>query len=611
MTPPKEHMAQPPLRDAFDGTHPALLVQAIDRGADHKKIQALLQQGASPHTADDQGRTPVDAAMAQNAYETVRLLMAAGAKPPVYEGDPNGPPVCKSIIDDHTRAKLARQTALTYFIRHDGSFSTIFRLLCNGADVNLADQNGLTPLAAALERKWPYVATQLVKEGAWINPDKPDINEVVDTVTGMTRLMAVILEGRSRTDVAQILAQGADPDKADKNGLTPLALARALHWPAVEKDLLDYGAQETPFPDPNQMCGDKTLLGYALSYQACHSNYIYGLLQAGANPDRPDETGKTALHWAAVFGKTALFREMLARGANPDVTDKHHWKPLHYACMNGHAAIVEDILDQTQGADINVPVGEMGHTPLMLAARGQKAYDTVKTLIDRGALVNMQDMQAETALAHVVHLRDPRMVKLLIDHGADVAKRLPPPDKENMPAHARHNNPPLFTLASSPNKNNLAIARLLLDAGANPNDTAIESFNGPQKGDSLIHGILRYHETLAFAELLLQSGADPHGTAHNGATAMHHCLHMRHIPGVQLLLQYGFDPLRHFDYTETWSNGTIDHHTGSCLDEARKLVEKFGTDSEYGQMLSLIETHIAAQTPAPKITPATHLKNIK
>jgi ankyrin repeat protein len=533
--------------------------------------------------------------MEKNAYDTVRHLMAFGAAPPAYEGDPNGPPVYTGN-NITFREELSRQTALTYFIKQGNNFSIIFTLLCNGADVNLPNSDDVTPLQAAVTREWPYVAMQLVKAGAWKDPETPDVNEIVDKRTGMTRLMAVILEGRDGNAVKSIVEQGADLNKADYNGITPIALARAVNWAYVEELLIKHGAEDKPFPDPNQLCGDKTLLGYALSYQGAHGNYIYGLLDAGADPDMVDEDGKTALHWAAVFGRTDMFAEMLALGADINALDSSGMKPLHYACMNGCTDIASIILDTTQNADINTPVGESARTPLMLAAGRQEAYDLVQLLIDRGALVNMQDLRARTPLTEAVSSRDLQMVKCLIENGADVAKQLEPPSKENMCADTLHYNAPLFTLVNSPNENNLAIARLLLDAGASPNDVAIERFNGPQKGDSLIHFAIRYHAD-ALAELLLEAGADPHGTSHCGETAMHYCLNLRHIEGVKILLKHGFDPLRHFDYSQTWSNSTVKRHEGSCLDEARKLVEQFGKDTEYGQMLTLIEEHIAAKTP--------------
>ncbi len=595
MTLPKPTAARQSLHETFAEAQPAILVRAIDRGASAKKVWQLLQDGASPHVPDDKGRTPVDAAMEKNAYDTVRQLMAFGAAPPPYEGDPNGPPVYTGN-NITFREELSRHTALTYFIKQGNNFSIIFTLLCNGADVNLPNSDGITPLQTAVTREWPYVAMQLVKAGAWKDPETPDVNEVVDKRTGMTRLMAVILEGRDGNAVKSIVEQGADLNKADYNGITPIALARAVNWAYAEELLIKHGAEDKPFPDPNQMCGDKTLLGYALSYQGAHGNYVYGLLDAGADPDMADAGGKTALHWAAVFGKTDIFSEMLAMGADTNAADSYGMKPLHYACMNGCTDIAREILDHTQDADLNTPIGKEGRTPLLMAAARQEAYDLVQLLIDRGAYVNGQDLRARTPLTEAVFARDSKMIRLLIANGADVAKHQAPPSKENLPADALYYNAPIFALVNSPNEKNLDIARLLLDAGADPNDVAIERFNGPQKGDSLIYFAISYRAG-PLAEMLLEAGADPHGTSHCGETAMHYCLHLRHIEGVKILLKHGFDPLRHFDYSQTWSNGTVKRHEGSCLDEARKLVEQFGKDTEYGQMLTLIEEHIAAKTP--------------
>lgn len=588
-----------PLHTAFADAQKPLIVHAIDNGATEKHVQHLLQQGAAPDIPDAQGRLPVDAALERHAYQIVKQLMAAGAAPPFYEGDPNGPPLYKGSSET-IRAELSRHTALTYFIERGNYYPTIFTLLCNGADVNLENANGVPPLQAAIKRKWPYVVTQLVKEGAWRYPQAPDIDEVVDTTTGTTRLMAVILEGKSGLAVKKLLQDGADPDKPDNNGLTPLALARALDWDYVEDLLIQHGAKaDAPFPDPNQMCGpdkDTPLLCYAASYQCCHDNYIDTLLEAGANPNAQDAEGKTALHWAAVFNKIWLFERLMDLGADLDVTDQYGLKPLHYACMNNNEEIACQILNATEDADINTPAGHYGHTPLMMATCREDACELVRELLARGAYINQVDAQAETALSKAVSVRDIAMTKLLLQEGADVAKESPfevPPISDNTYKVHRH-NAPIFSLVNSRHENNLSIAQLLLDAGLDPNTKAQESINGTQAGDSLLYFAMRYR-VYELAEMLLKAGADPHGSSSIGETAMHYCLNLGEIKGVQLLLRYGFDPLRHFEYTQKWSNGTEDHHKGSTLDSARALAEKFSDNSKYGDMLKIIEEHIAAE----------------
>lgn len=606
-----------------------VLVQALDAGASFQKIHAMLRAGANPHTPDATGRTPMDIAVERNDWMSARILLQVGAKPPAYEGDPNAPPVFKGIQNSTFQQEIERETALTYYIKNAHSYAILFTIISNGGDVNLPNASGITPLQAAVNRKWPYVARQLVKEGAWLDPQNPDPNEIIDPKTGTTRLLSVIMEGKDFAAIKHILhTEGADPNKADQQGLTPLALARALKWPVVEKLLIEAGADEaTTFPDVHQLCGlqkDTPLLCYAASYQSCHPGYVAALLEAGADPNAVGPDGKSAAHWAAVYKSTWLFEELHHFGADilkPDT--QYHLPPLHYACMNNAADIALYILD-TEGADsINQRAGEDGKTPLMRAAGRKGAYLLAHDLIDLGAFVNMRSYSGATALSEAVSAREFDMIRTLIHNGADVIKEEPIParpekaendnddNKNNQKPDIERRNPPLFELVNASNEHNADIAQILLDAGADPHAKATASYNGPQKGDSLLYFAVRYH-ALAFAEKVLQAGADPHDTDAKGETAMHHCLHLRQIEGVKLLLKHGFDPEKHFDYTQTWGSGKEEHHTGSCLDEARRLVKQFGPDHEYGTMLRLIETHLDAQKKAaPKVAPKARSKKPK
>jgi|GEM_PF-1279318 len=610
--PDASHASTP--TNAFAQKATPVLVKALDAGASFQKIYTLLQKGANPQMPDATGRTPLDAATQRNDWMSAKLLIKAGAKPHAYEGDPNGPPTFDTIYSEDFKRKIERETALTYYIKNAHSYAPMFTIISNGGDVNVPNTDGITPLQAAVTRQWPYVARQLVKEGAWLDAQNPNPDEIIDTKTGTTRLLSVIMEGKDAHAVAHILHnEGADPNKPDHQGLTPLALARALNWPFVEKMLVDAGAAPSAtFPDPHQLCGpqkDTPLLCYAASYQSCHPNYITALLQAGADPNATGPDGKSPAHWAAVYSNTGLFEELHHFGADilkPDT--KHNLPPLHYACMNNGHDVALYILE-TVGADsINQRAGEEGKTPLMRAAGRKDAHYLAHDLIDRGALVNMRSYSGMTALGEAVSSRDIPMIKTLIQNGADVSKEPPFPalpddaqnDNKTQKSNTERYNPPLFHLVNAPNPQNADIAQILLDAGANPDAKATASFNGPQKGDGLLYFAIRYN-ALPLAEKILQAGADPHITDAKGETAMHYCLHLRQIGGVKLLLKYGFDVEKHFDYTQTWSNGKEDRHTGSCLHEARRLVEQFGADREYGTMLHLIETHLQDQKKkAPK-----------
>jgi len=570
------------------------LSAAIESGLSILQIDALLRKGADTQKPDAQGRLPMDVALESNRWDIADLLLDYGAKPPLYNGDPNGPPFL-----NYQDARLERETALTYMLKNVTSFFSIYTLLANGADVNLKNQNDETPLGAAVARGWPYAAVELAKRGAWINPESPDVNEVLDNKTGATRLICTILQGKDGYAVQRMLKEGADPNKTDAYGLSPLAAAKALKWDHVVEQLLAYRAkpETATLPDPDVYIGkdkNQPLLVYAASYQGAHANYIHSLLQQGANTELADTEGRTAAHWAAIFNNVWLLEELEEKGANLlRSAQENGLRPLHFACMNGAVEAAGMLLEISPSEHINEKVGPNHQTALHLAAYRKGAVETVRLLLDMGADVNAVDNNGKTPLSHAIDSRDPAIVSLLIRRGADVAK-MPP---------AANDNPPLFCLVNSHNPGNLVIAQALINGGADVNAKALRSINGPQVGDSLLYFAIRYSAT-TLSDMLLKAGADPHSTSAAGESAAHHCLHLRQEKELQLLLAHGFDPEKKFSFSKKWSGseGTrIETHDSSALECARELAAKFGENTEYSRMLKMIETHIAAKpAPAPR-----------
>lgn len=579
------------------------LTEAIDQGATVKQIAALLRAGAAVDTPDAQGRRPVHAAIARSLWDVADALIARGATPPEYDGDPNGKPQLSYCPPEY-----AGETALTYMLKRASTFSYVYTVIANGADINLKNQKGETPLLAVVNRGWPYAAVELAKRGAWIDPEARDPDEVLDKKTGATRLLCTILQGKDASAVEQMLDQGANPNKTDAYGLSPLAAARALKWDYIENLLLDYGAkpQSGTLPNPDVYVGkdkDLPLLVYAASYQGAHANYILSLLEQGADTELTDKEGRTAAHWAAIFNNAWLIGHLAAHDADmnkPYVEGS--LRPLHFACMNGAYKAVDALMDYAECEHLNEKVGPEKETALHLAAGRKGAAQTVRLLIELGADVNATDARDRTPLARAIDARDIDTVRLLIRSGADVPK---------MPCETDR-NPPLFALVNSHSPENLDIADALIARGADVNAKAPRSFGGPQAGDTLIYFSISYRAN-DLAKLLLDAGADPHGTSHSGESAAHYCLNLREERGLEILLAHGFDPQRRFTFTKTWTGGngtTVEEHNSSALECARALTEKFGADSEYGAMLRTIENHIAAaQTPAP--APAAATKRVK
>lgn len=60
------------------------------------------------------------------------------------------------------------------------------------------------------------------------------------------------------------------------------------------------------------------------------------LIEKGIDVNTQNDTGKTALHLAAFYGKLGALKELRNSGATYDITDKVGLSTLHYAVDGGN-----------------------------------------------------------------------------------------------------------------------------------------------------------------------------------------------------------------------------------------------------------------------------------
>jgi ankyrin repeat protein len=134
--------------------------------------------------------------------------------------------------------------------------------------------------------------------------------------------------------------------------------------------------------------------------------------------DARDDTGATALMWAAQRDNAHLTSRLLEAGADPNVRDAEDVSPLQIAISLGATDVALQLI--AHGANAK-SARDSGETVLMTAARtGQIAV--MRQLIDRGANVNAYENQFhQTALMWAGG--HPDAVKLLIKRGADIGSR--------------------------------------------------------------------------------------------------------------------------------------------------------------------------------------------
>ena len=107
------------------------------------------------------------------------------------------------------------------------------------------------------------------------------------------------------------------------------------------------------------------------------------LLEAGADPDRQDASGKSPLVMGVKGGALPIVRMLLERGANPDAGDSDDKTPLFWAIVGEDPGMVETLL--RAGADPNAPWVHpfTGERKSLLWAARERANSESKTEILR------------------------------------------------------------------------------------------------------------------------------------------------------------------------------------------------------------------------------------
>ena len=179
--------------------------------------------------------------------------------------------------------------------------------------------------------------------------------------------------------VERLLGEGADPNLANRFGVTPLHEAATVGNAAMLEAMLDAGG------DANAAFGEgETVLMTAA--RAGDAESVRLLLAHGADVDATEHWhGQTALMWAAIENHADVVQLLIDAGAEVDrASTKHDWVKISYsegnvpktrdlggltalqfAAREGSLEAVEKLLDA--GADANAAEPMYQLTPLQLA----------------------------------------------------------------------------------------------------------------------------------------------------------------------------------------------------------------------------------------------------
>jgi ankyrin repeat protein len=202
---------------------------------------------------------------------------------------------------------LSIQDHLGFAALHEASCfgheSTAQLLLSRGADTELVNEHGNTPLAIAVLNGHHAVCQLLLDHGAAINTqNKYDASPLIH---------ATCADSEDEALVEKLLSRGAHLDIQMEKGITALMMATVLNYQRVFNLLL------------------------------CR----------GATIDLQNDEGETALFIAWKLHHDGLLRRLCEAGANPAVRGKDGLSILEHACLRGDGEVVDFFL--SQGVDVN------------------------------------------------------------------------------------------------------------------------------------------------------------------------------------------------------------------------------------------------------------------
>ncbi|XP_019126312.2 inversin isoform X2 [Larimichthys crocea] len=488
-------ITDPSLRDREDqfGRTPLMYCVLADR-LDCAEI--LLKAGASVNKTDQSQRTALHLAAQKGNVRFLKLLLSRRANwlqkdleemTPLHLATRHPSPKALALLLKHigpgevdTQDKN-KQTALHWSAFYNRP-EHVRLLIKHDSNIGIPDSEGKIPLHWAAHSQEPS-ATQTVRCILEAAPTESLLNW--QDYEGRTPLHFAVADGNEAVVEVLTSYEGCNVTAYDNLFRTPLHWAALLGHARIVHLLLERNTSGT-IPSDSQ---GATPLHYGA--QSNNAETVGVFLSHPSVKDEPDLEGRTAFMWAAGKGSDDVIRTMLALTPHIDINmaDKYGGTALHAASLSGHVNTVKLLLER--GAMVD-SLDVMKHTPLFRACEmGHR--DVILTLIKGSARVDLVDVDGHTAL-----------------HWAALG-------------------------------GNAEVCQILMENGISPNVQ-------DQAGRTPLQ-CAAYGGYITCMAVLMENNADPNIQDKEGRTALHWSCNNGYLDAVKLLLGYNAFP-NHMEHTE-------------------------------------------------------------
>ncbi|XP_048577386.1 transient receptor potential cation channel subfamily A member 1 isoform X2 [Nematostella vectensis] len=397
----------------------------------YETCKLLIDSGANIVCVNVEKRTPLHLAAIQGDHHVVKLLIDSAISKGIKLGD------FIDVLDYEFNTPL--HLACTY-----GREEAVHELLKNGADVNAQCMgSGETPLHISARRNKVMIMEELLAKGATVDCRDSASRTPLHRAAFGNQIPAVQL----------LISKGATKDARDSETNTPFLLAVKYNKTQAAAELLKRGAD---IKAKNLFFLSSLHLAVSL-HKDCETLKLLLEWDDGSLLSATDLNLQTPLHFAAARGSPESINLLLGKNCEIDAKDANDQCPLHIAASNGSVEAARILAHHSPEAVFSRD--SYGHTPIHKAASHgywktceallknmsstrlrdlnfqtplhsavtSGSIQTVKTFLgrtmDSNVLLEMQDSNGNTALHLACANDEVKIVKLLLDEGADVTMR--------------------------------------------------------------------------------------------------------------------------------------------------------------------------------------------